>query len=199
MPGPCSRATTTTPCRSPFVTTLREISPRFAYIRMLRAISEMAAATTVWSPLENPAWAASSRPRRRAVTTSTSDAMGTRTSSGMVDAALGLLQVVLRLPVQERQPLLEIERGRDTLERQPELDHRESDLGLDPDDHGLGPPQPGHVRDVPQRAHGERVHHVERRDIHDDAARAAFPHPLNHRLTQLRQIGVGELGLDRRD
>src|SRR3989442_1240516 len=77
----------TTPCWSPFATTLREISPRFAYIRMLRATSEMAAAMTVWSPVENPAPAASSRPCWRACTTSTSDAISTRSWSATLDAS----------------------------------------------------------------------------------------------------------------
>src|SRR5438552_1977837 len=92
MPGPWSRAITTTPCRSPFVTTLSAISPRLAYMRMLRASSEIAAAITVWSPLEKPASAATLRPCWRAVTTSTSDAIGTRSSSSTVDAPRAALR-----------------------------------------------------------------------------------------------------------
>src|SRR5438034_930228 len=83
----------TTPCWSPFATTPREISPRFAYIRMLRATSEMAAAMTVWSPVENPAPAASSRPCWRACTTSTSDAISTRSWSATLDASTFALLV----------------------------------------------------------------------------------------------------------
>jgi hypothetical protein len=47
---------------------------------MLRAISEMAAAMTVCSPLENPATAASALPCCRASTTSTSAVIGRRSS-----------------------------------------------------------------------------------------------------------------------
>src|SRR6266849_5792775 len=199
IPGPWSRPTTTTPRRSPFVTTLRMISPRFAYMRMFRAISEMAAAMTVLSPLEKPAAPARSRPSWRAVTTSTSAAIGIRCSSATHDASLHPLDAQLRLPIQEGEALLEVERGRDALERQPELDHRECDLGLDPDDNRFGAAQAGHVRDVAQRAHGERVHHVERRHVDDHATGPELSHALNQRLAQLREIGVGQRRLDRRD
>src|SRR5437762_7291835 len=102
------------------------ISPRLAYIRMLRAISEMAAAITVWSPLENPASAARSRPRCRAVTTSTSAAMGISKSSPTVDASRSAaLDSELGLDVEERQAFLQVEGGRHALERQPELHHRD--------------------------------------------------------------------------
>src|SRR3989454_11639241 len=124
-------------------------------MRMLRASSEIAAAMTVWSPLEKPASAAMLRPCWRAVTTSTSDAIGTRTCSGTVDTPLTALRALASDSIEEGQPFLEIERGRDALERQTELDHRKGDLGLDPDDDGLGAAQPRHVRDVAQRAHGE--------------------------------------------
>src|SRR5213596_1505900 len=101
-------------------------------MRMVRAISEIAAAITVWSPLEKPASAARSRPRCRAVTTSVSAVIGIRRSSATVDAEL-------RLVVEEQQAFLEIQRGGHTLEREPELDHGEGDLGLNTDDHRLRP------------------------------------------------------------
>src|SRR3989449_5810979 len=189
----------TTPWRSPFVTTLSATSPRLAYMRMLRAISEIAAAITVWSPLENPASAARSRPRCRAVTTSTSAAIGISSSSATVDASGSPLDAELHLPIQERQTLLEIERGRDALERQAELDHRESDLGLDPDDHGFRTAQPCHVSDASQGPDGERIHHVERCDVHDHAPGPEPPDALDQRLPQLREIGVRERRLDGRD
>src|SRR2546425_4027717 len=138
----------TTPSRSPFITTRSTISPRLAYMRMLRAISEMAAAMTVWSPLENPASAASSRPFCRALTTSTSAAIGTSSSSATRDPPLHAFDALPGLAIQEGEPLLEVERGRDTLEGQAELHHREGHLGLDADDHRLSAPQPRHVRDV---------------------------------------------------
>src|SRR5438093_5580821 len=136
-------------------------------MRMLRAISELAAAITVWSPLEHPASAARSRPRCRAVTTSTSAAIGISRSSPTIDTSRSPLDAELRLSVEERQALLEIERGRDALERQAELHHRERDLRLNPDDHGFRAAQARHVGDVAQGPDGERIHHVERRDVHD--------------------------------
>src|SRR2546421_11686427 len=105
------------------------ISPRLAYIRMLRAISEMAAAITVWSPLENPASAARSRPRWRAVTTSTSAVIGISISSATVDPPRPPLDPELRLAVEERQTPPEIERGRHAPERQTHLHHPDRDLG----------------------------------------------------------------------
>src|SRR5882672_1309221 len=142
---------------------------------MLRAISEMAAAITVWSPLENPASAARSRPRCRAVTTSTSAAMGISSSSATINASRATinasraaLDAELRLLVEEQEPFFEIQRGGHTLERETELDHGERNLGLNPDDHGFRAPQPRHVGDVAQRPDGERIHHVERRDVRSE-------------------------------
>src|SRR3989454_11238903 len=132
---------TTTPFRSPLLITLSAISPRLAYMRMLRASSEIAAAMTVWSPLEKPASAATLRPCWRAVTTSTSDAIGTSSSSttvavprAAVEGALAPLDALASDPVEEGQPFLKIERRRHRLERQTELDHCKGHLGLDPDD-----------------------------------------------------------------
>src|SRR5438132_12592580 len=113
------------PSRSPFITMRSVISPRLAYIRMLRAISEMAAAMTVWSPLENPASAASSRPFCRALTTSTSDVIGTSSSSATGYPAPHALEPLLALPIQIGEPLLEVERCGHALECQAELHHRE--------------------------------------------------------------------------
>src|SRR5690348_2383498 len=179
------------PRRSPLVTTLSETSPRLAYMRMLRAISEIAAAMTVWSPLENPACAARSRPRCRAVTTSTSAAIGISSSSATVYPCGPALDAELRLAIEKRQTLLEVEGGRNPFQRQTELHHRERDLRLDPDDHGLGATQTRHVGDVPQRPDCERVHHVQRSDVDDYAAGTKPPDALDERLTQLREIGVG--------
>src|SRR2546429_7765829 len=111
------------------------ISPRLAYIRMLRAISEMAAAITVWSPLENPASAARSRPRCRAVTTSTSAAMGISKSSPTAEPSRPpALDPELSLDVEEPQAFLQTEGGRPALERHPDLPNREPDPGLDAHD-----------------------------------------------------------------
>src|SRR5215210_6723829 len=132
---------------------------------MLRATSEIAVASSVWSVELRSSSPASSRARWRAVTTSASDSIAIRLSASTVER-------LLELGLQQRQPLLEIEGGLDVLELHAQLDHREGDLGLDADDHRLGAAQPGHVRDPAQGARHERVHHVERRDVDDDAARA---------------------------
>src|SRR5881392_3892542 len=132
---------------------------------MLRAISEMAAAITVWSPLENPASAARSRPRCRAVTTSTSAVMGMSNWSATVETSRSAVDAELGLDVEEREAFFQVEGRRDALEGEPELHHRECDLGLDPHDHRLGTAQSGHVCDVPQRADGKRIHHVRRLDV----------------------------------
>src|SRR5206468_10589231 len=135
---------------------------------MCRASSELAVAPTAMSVDGNPTWDASSRPFCRAATTSESQSIETRTSSAM---GANLL-VSLRFAVEVRQAFLQIQRGRDPLEREPELDHRERHLRLDADDDGLGAAQADHVGHVPQGARRERVDHVERGDVHDDAPRA---------------------------
>src|SRR5881394_984739 len=194
MPGPWSIATTETPWRSPFWTRPRMISPFLAYMRMLRAISEMAAAMTVCSPLENPATAARARPCWRASTTSTSAAIGRRSSSPTAARLLwfGFEHAFFGATIQEGQPLFQVQHGRDAFERQTELHHRERDVGLDADDDGLGAAQAGHVRDVAQCAHGEGIHDVERGDVDDDPTAPRAPHLGDQRFAKVRKIGVGE-------
>src|SRR5919202_4814119 len=157
---------------------------------MLRATSEIAVASSVWSVELSWSSAASSRARWRAVTTSASDSMAMRlsTSAG----------TVARLPprLEQREALLEVERGLHVLEAHAELDHRERDLGLDADDHRLGAAQPGHLRDAAQRARHEGVHDVERGDVHDDAARAVAGHLRHHVVLQLKDVRVGQRRLD---
>src|SRR3954452_20595427 len=131
---------------------------------MLRATSEIAVASSVWSVLVSSSSAASSRARWRAVTTSESDSIAMRSSGATVPGPF--------LGLQQRKTLFEVEGRLDVLEVHPELHHRERDLGLDAHDHGLGAAQPRHHRDRPQRAGYEGVHHVERGDVHDDPARA---------------------------
>src|SRR4051795_8677838 len=146
MPGPWSAATTSMPERPlPSCTTRSVTSPRVAYVVMLRATSEIAVASSVWSVELSSSSPASSRARWRAVTTSASDSIAIRLSAATVER---LLELVL----EERQPLLEVEGRLDVLELHAQLHHRERDLGLDADDHGLGPAQARHVRDPAQRA-----------------------------------------------
>src|SRR3954452_16174905 len=107
---------------------------------MLRAISEIAVASSVWSVLGISSPTASARARWRAVTTSASDSIAMRS------AASGRTIARLLAVVQQGEPLLEVERRLDVLEAHPELHHRERDLGLDAHDHRLGAAQAGHHR-----------------------------------------------------
>src|ERR671933_834972 len=133
---------------------------------MLRANSEIAVASSVWSVLVSSSSAASARACWRAVTTSASDSIAIRSSDST--ATVGEL-----LPgLQEREPLLEVERRLHVLEAHAELDHRERDLRLDADDHRLGAAEARHAGDALQRSRHEAVHDVERGDVDDDPARA---------------------------
>src|SRR4051794_11049452 len=152
---------------------------------MLRATSEMAVASRVWSVELSSSAPASSRARWRAVTTSASDSMAIRLSASTVER---LLELVL----QQCQPLLEVERGLHVLELHPELDHRERHLGLDADDHGLRAAQARHVRDPAERARDERVHDVERGDVDDDAPRPVAGDLVHDVLAELQDVGVRE-------
>src|ERR687895_479862 len=122
-------------------TTLSATSPRTAYVVMLRATSEIAVASSVWSVLVSSTVPASSRARWRAVTTSASD------SIGMTDrGSSGTVRGLLPRPLQQGEALLEVECREHVLEAHPELHHREGDFRLDADDHGLGPAQSRHPR-----------------------------------------------------
>src|SRR5260370_436980 len=114
---------------------------------MLRAISEMAAAMTVCSPLENPATAANARPCCLASTTSTSAAIGSRSASPTVARSLGLgLEEALFGPaIQEREALFEVQHRRDALPAQAELHHGERHIGLNPHDERLRAVPAGHA------------------------------------------------------
>src|SRR4051794_29981354 len=143
---------------------------------MLRAISEIAVASSVWSVLGMSRPIASWRARWRAITTSASDSIAIRSAaSGAKESSL-----------EQREPLLQIQRRLDVLEAHPELDHRERHLGLDADDHGLRAAQPRHHRDPAQRARHEGIHDVERRDVDDDAARAVARDLRHHVVAQLQ-------------
>src|SRR3954462_905077 len=141
------------PSRPPLFRTATTISPSPAYAVMLRATSEIAVASRVRSVGSKPIAVASSRASRRAATTSSSDRIAIRRSS---DTVFVLLEMVL----QERQAFLEVQRGVDVLEVQAELHHRERHLGLDADDHRLGPAQPRHAGDPAHRPRHERANHV---------------------------------------
>src|SRR6266481_6120232 len=116
MPGPWSRAVTHKPRLEPLVTDWKTISPLLAYSTMLRATSEMAAATSVTSPPSKPSSFASARPFWRAVTMSESDMIGTSESFGMT-------KVPLDVAVQIGQAFLEVQRGANPFQSQPQLHH----------------------------------------------------------------------------
>src|SRR5258708_19515745 len=119
------------------------ISPFLAYIRMLRAISEMAAAMTVCSPLENPATAANARPCCLASTTSTSAAIASRSSSPTAAWFLGFgfeRRALFGPAIEEGETFFDIQHGRDAFHRQAELPHRQGDVP--PNAHPTAPPTP---------------------------------------------------------
>src|SRR5439155_12009114 len=121
---------------------------------MLRVSSEIAVAINVRSVGPNPSVAASSRPLRRARTTSASERTGIDVSPGTTTAApasgrgaaagrsdatarrgsrptdLPSLARPLRLPVEEGQPFFQVERGVDVLQGEPQLHHGERHLRL---------------------------------------------------------------------
>src|SRR5262245_28234244 len=160
MPGPLSRATIWMPARP--LSRARHgaswISPCFAYSTMLRESSEMAVAMQIWSVAEKPSFAAIARPLCRAATMSWSDTIGIKTPSSM-------RLVRPRKPVQEVKRFLQVQGGPDIGQAQAELDHREGHLGLDADDHRLRAAHLQDLADAAERAHGERVHDVEHRDV----------------------------------
>src|SRR6266571_5021389 len=156
MPGPWSRATTHKPCLVPFLTGWKRISPLLAYSTMLRATSEMAAATSVTSVPSKPNSVARERPRWRAVTMSRADVISTRVSFGMMKVPLGL-------PVQIGQTFLKIQCRADPFEGQAQLHHRKGHVGLDADDDRLSPAQSKHVRNGPERSRGKRINDVQHR------------------------------------
>src|SRR5437660_430654 len=143
---------------------------------MLRATSEMAVAMNVRSVREKPIRSASSRPFWRATTMSASVVIGMTSSSATAVAAPhpGPL-------VQEREALLEVQGGMYVLEAHAQLDHGERHLGLDPHDDRDRASKVGHVGDRPERAGGERVHHVQSRDVDDDAP-GPVPTDLVHQV-----------------
>src|SRR5438105_9960165 len=126
--------------------TSNSISPRPAYSTMLRAISEMAVATTVRSLPVKPTCSASSRPRCRAVRMSCSDPIGRRSSSLIGRPFPALLE--------KCQPFLQVEAGGHAVEPEAQLDHGERNVRFEPHDDGVRSPQPSHLSDVEQRADG---------------------------------------------
>src|ERR1044071_215359 len=105
---------------------------------MLRATSEIAVASSVWSVLVSSSAPAISRARWRAVTTSASE------SIGITDCSPATVRALLAGLLHQREPLFEVQRRQHVLERHPQLHHRERDLGRDADDDRLGAAQARH-------------------------------------------------------
>src|SRR5687768_17165609 len=119
---------------------------------ILRAISDMAVATTVRSLPEIPATTAISRPLCRARTTSASRSICRQTSS--------IIEPGLRAAGGEHvQAALEIERGGYLSQPQAKLHHGEGHVRLDADDDGARAAQPGDLGETLQGAGGEGIHH----------------------------------------
>src|SRR5262245_39981498 len=116
---------------------------------MLRASSEMAVATSVASVGDKPSSSAIIRPVRRAAIRSLSDATGTRTSAFESGATLAPLLGPPPL-VEVCETLLQVKRSSHVLQLDPELDHCESDLGLNSDNYSLGAAQSYHVGKITQ-------------------------------------------------
>src|ERR671930_1407571 len=159
---------------------------------MLRAISEIAVAIRVASVREKPSSVASARPCARAGTMSESETIGTRISSP-------ILGIPPRPSVEHRERLVEIERRVKRLEVQVELHHRDRDVGLDPDDHGLCAAQPRGDGDRAERTCDEGIDDVQGPHVDDEPAYALPADPLGQLVAEGEDLAVTEVRLDRSD
>src|ERR1700756_4060748 len=132
---------------------------------MFRATSEIAVAIKVRSLPTNPAFAANSRPSCGAVTMSAWRWTATHISTAKVAALRGCV-------AQNLKALLQIQRGGHALEGQPKLDQGDRHLRLDAHDHRPGATQTRRGGNSAERARREGIHHVQRADVDDHAARA---------------------------
>src|SRR3977135_3772075 len=97
-------------------------------------------------------------------------------------ASLTTVPLLLESKIEERESFFEIERGRDALEGESELNHREGDFGLDSHDDGFAATEPRRVGEVPERSDGEGIHDIERGHVDDDALGAKRSDPRHQRL-----------------
>jgi hypothetical protein len=118
--------------------------------------------------------------------------MGTRISSPIP-------AVPPRPSIEHRERLVEIEGRVERLEVQVELHHRDRDVGLDADDHGLRAAQPGGDGDRAERARDEGVDDVQGADVDDEPTRAVAADPLGQLVAEGEDLAVAEVGLDRGD
>ena len=101
--------------------------------------------------------------------------------------------------VEHGERLVEIQRRVERLEVEVELHHRDRDVGLDPDDHGLCTAQPGGYGDRAERACDEGIDDVQCRDVDDEPACALAADPLGQLVAEGEDLAVAEVGLNRGD
>src|SRR5262245_36694715 len=150
---------------------------------MLRAISEMAVASSVRSLPDNPICDANWRPFWRASTMSLSRLIGTMISSDATAVALA------RWRGQQIKPFVQIEGRSNAIEGQAELNHGKGHVRLKTNHDHLGAAQPGGLRNPAQSARRKRVHHVENGQIDDDAPRSILSDLGCQLVLELHQIG----------
>ena len=97
------------------------------------------------------------------------------------------------------QPLLEVEGGWHGPHPHAEPDHGHRDVGLDPDDHGHRAAQPRHLGQRAQRARGEAVDHVQRRDVDDHSTGAVLADLAHEVLLEAHHLRVVQGSVDRCD
>ena len=110
-----------------------------------------------------------------------------------------LVVETLYLLAQKSKAFLQIQSRVHVGEIQTELNQGQGNLWLDSNDDGLGASEANHLRDVAKSACGKRIHHVQRGNIDDDAARATFAYLLDYGIPQLHEIRVAQCRLDRRN
>ncbi|HYU78765.1 MAG TPA: hypothetical protein VEK56_07255, partial [Vicinamibacterales bacterium] len=105
----------------------------------------------------------------------------------------------IHFPVQPGETLLEVERSGNVSECQPQANHGKSNLRLNPDDNRCGATKPGHLTELGQRPHGERIQDIQRRDVDDDASGPENADLFDERAPQDRELVVAQRILHCRD
>jgi len=98
-------------------------------------------------------------------------------------AGLGSVRFIL----QQRQRFLQIESGRHVAKFQTQLDHGESYLRLNAHDHGPRSAEAYHLRQIADCSRRERIHHIENRNVDNDALGAIPANVRGQIVPQLEQ------------
>src|SRR5690606_6141673 len=101
--------------------------------------------------------------------------------------------------VEKREALFKVESRRYVRQRYSKLHHRKGHVGLNADNDRMRASQTDHVREITQRARGERIQHIKGCDIDNDASRAEPADFLDQGIAQMHEVLVGQRCLDRRD